>query len=131
MSLSDPIADMLTRMRNAANAGYDSVNMPSSKQKVAILDVLKKEGFIKGFKVKEENKKKSISIDLKYFNNHPVIRKLHRVSRPGLRYYISAEKLRPVRNNMGISIISTSQGVMTGRQARKLNLGGELICKLW
>ena len=131
MSLSDPIADMLTRIRNASTAGHPSVEFPSSKLKVAVLDILKREGFIENFAVKEENKKNTIQVTLKYYNKKPVIRQLERVSSPGRRHYIQAKDIRPVRNKIGLSILSTPQGVMTGRAARKLNVGGELICRVW
>lgn len=131
MSLSDPIADMLTRLRNASRAGHPHVDFPGSRAKVAILEILKKEGFIEDFVVKKENNKADVAVKLKYAGREPVIRQLERVSRPGRRYYVSAEELRPVRNNIGIAIISTSQGVMTGRKAKKLNIGGEMICRVW
>ena len=133
MSLSDPIADMLTRIRNASQAGYEKVSMPSSKQKLVILDILKDEGFVRDYSVQseEEKGKATVEVSLKHYLSRPVIRKIHRVSRPSLRYYVKAKDLFPVRNNLGIAIISTSQGMMTGAKAKQLNLGGELICKLW
>ena len=133
MSLSDPIADMLTRIRNASRAGYDKVSMPSSKQKLVILDILKDEGFVRAYSVQSEEKKgkATVEVDLKHYQSKPVIREIHRVSRPSLRYYVKAKDLFPVRNNLGIAIVSTSQGMMTGRKAKELNLGGEIICKLW
>tara|TARA_Y100001972_G_C7500832_1_gene253490 strand:- start:53 stop:448 length:396 start_codon:yes stop_codon:yes gene_type:complete len=131
MSLSDPIADMLTRIRNASRAGHQEVSFPASKLKLAILDILKREGFIADFAEKTENHKSDIQVKLKYTGKRPVIRQLERVSRPGRRYYSNATELRPVRNNMGIAIISTSQGVMTGRKAKSLNIGGEIICRVW
>ncbi len=131
MSLADPIADMLTRIRNASRAGHPSVSFPGSRLKAAILDILKKEGFIDEFQVRKANNKTDIEVKLKYADRRPVIRQIERVSSPGRRFYIAADKLRPVRNNMGISIVSTSQGVMTGRKARKLNIGGEVLCRVW
>lgn len=131
MSLSDPIADMLTRIRNASRAGHDSVEFPSSKLKVAILEILKKEGFVEDFKEKSEGSKSDIEVKLKYYNKKPVIRQVERVSTPGRRHYVKAKDLHQVRNNMGIAIVSTSSGVMTGRQARSLKMGGEVICKVW
>ncbi|MBX7056495.1 MAG: 30S ribosomal protein S8 [Leptospirales bacterium] len=131
MSLADPIADMLTRIRNASRAGHPSVSFPGSRLKVAILDILKKEGFIDEYQLRKASNKTDIEVKLKYADKRPVIRQIERVSRPGRRFYTAAEKLRPVRNNLGISIISTSQGVMTGRKARKLNIGGEVLCRVW
>ncbi len=132
MSLSDPIADMLTRIRNACQNRSASVRMPSSKQKIAVLNILKKEGYISSYRVEKKDNKADVEVNLKYYDRlKPVIKKIIRISRPGLRNYIQARGLRPVRNNLGISIISTSQGVMTGRKAKNLNLGGEIICKVW
>ncbi len=131
MSLTDPIADMLTRLRNASRAGHPSVTFPGSRLKVAILDILKVEGFIAEYAVKKANNKSDIEVRLKYANKQPVIRQIQRVSRPGRRYYMKAQEMRPVRNNIGIAIVSTSQGVMTGRKARKLNIGGEILCRVW
>lgn len=140
MSLSDPIADMITRIRNAMNAGHQKVSMPSSKQKLVILKILKDEGFISNYILHENkedkgNKEKPsfpvVEINLKYYKGRPVISEIHRVSRPSLRYYIKAKDLKPVQNNIGISILSTPQGMKTNTQAKKLNLGGEVICKLW
>ena len=92
---------------------------------------MKSEGFIQGYKVKQDGKKKDIEVELKYFNRKPVIRQLERVSRPGRRFYVQATELTPVRNNMGIAIVSTSQGIMTGRKAKRLNIGGEIVCRVW
>ncbi len=131
MSLSDPIADMLTRIRNASRAGQMNVRFPGSRLKESILSILKNEGFIESFNVKKESKKTDIEVTLKYFNKQPVIRELERVSTPGRRFYLQARDLKPVRNNMGVAIVSTSQGVMTGRKARRLNVGGEVICRVW
>lgn len=131
MSLSDPIADMLTRIRNASRAGHPQVTFPASKLKVAILDILKGEGFIAEYSSKSEKRISDIEVKLKYSGKTPVIKQLERVSRPGRRFYTNAGELKPVRNNMGIAIVSTSQGVMTGRKAKKLNIGGEVICRVW
>lgn len=131
MSLSDPIADMLTRIRNASRAGHPRVTFPGSKLKIAILDILKKEGFIEDFQLKTEGQKMDVDVQLRYANKKPVIRQLERVSKPGRRHYVEADELKPVRNNMGIAIVSTSQGVMTGRKAKSLNVGGEIICRVW
>lgn len=132
MSLSDPIADMLTRIRNASRAGHTDVSFPSSKLKMAILDILKREGYIEAYQSRTEHRISDIEVKLKYASGkRPVIRQLERVSRPGRRTYTNATELRPVRNNMGIAIVSTSQGVMTGRKAKKLNIGGEILCRVW
>ena len=131
MSQSDPIADMMTRIRNASRANHPDAKFPGSKLKAAILDILKTEGFIKDYKISKENNKTFIDVELKYKSKKPVINQLERVSRPGRRLYVSADMLGPVRNNMGISIVSTSQGLMTGRKASKLNIGGEVICRVW
>ncbi|MCE9599907.1 MAG: 30S ribosomal protein S8 [Spirochaetia bacterium] len=131
MSLSDPIADMLTRIRNASKAGHPRVTMSGSRLKVSILEILKNEGFIEDFAVKKESKKSELEITLKYMDKAPVIRQLERVSSPGRRFYIKASEVRPVRNHLGLSILSTPKGVMTGRQARSQNVGGELICRVW
>ena len=132
MSLSDPIADMLTVIRNASRAGHHTVKVPGSRLKVSILSILKDEGFIENYRVKPENQKTDIEVKLKYVNGqNPVIRQLVRISKPGRRAYVSSKSLKPVRNNIGIAIVSTSKGVMTGRRAKKLNIGGELLCKVW
>ncbi|MCB1309650.1 MAG: 30S ribosomal protein S8 [Leptospiraceae bacterium] len=131
MSLSDPIADMLTRIRNASRARHEKAAFPGSRLKIAILDILKTEGFITDYSVKSEDKKQSVEVKLKYLNKRPVINQLERVSSPGRRLYLNARDLKPVRNNIGIAIVSTSKGVMTGRAAKKLNLGGEVLCQVW
>lgn len=131
MSITDPIADMLTRIRNASRARKSHVVVPGSRLKISILDILKKEGFIENYSVKRESKKTDIEIRLKYFEKEPVIQELERVSRPGRRYYVQAKDLRPVRNNLGIAIVSTSGGVMSSRKARSMNMGGEVICRVW
>ena len=131
MSLSDPIADMLTRIRNASRAGHSAVEFPGSRLKTAILEILKKEGFIEEYKEKKDGNKSDIEVKLKYYEKKPVITQMERVSKPGRRHYAKARDLRAVRNNMGIAIISTPQGVMTGRQAKSLNVGGEIICRVW
>ena len=129
--ISDPIADMLTRMRNANNAGHVKVDIPSSKMKMAIAKILKDEGFIKNYKLIEDNKQKLLRIYLKYSaDNQPAILKLTRISTPGRRVYIKAEELKPVYNNMGIIILSTSKGVITNKAAKQLNIGGEALCEI-
>ncbi|MGD1983622.1 MAG: 30S ribosomal protein S8 [Chromatiaceae bacterium] len=127
MSMSDPIADMLTRIRNGQVAGKATVRMPASKQKSAIAQVLKDEGYILGFGPSELDGKPAIEVSLKYFQGKPVIDFVKRVSRPGLRIYKSREDLPKVRGGLGIAIVSTSQGVMTDREARKQGHGGEVV----
>lgn len=130
MSMQDPIADMLTRIRNAQQIGMTSVTMPSSKIKKSIAEVLKSEGYVVGFNV-EEGVKPQLTIDLKYFEGKPVIVELDRISRPGLRAYSSKDKLPSVRGGLGIAIVSTSKGVMTDRAARAAGVGGEVICTVF
>jgi len=125
--MTDPIADMLTRIRNGLAAGKTDVVMPYSKQKQAIAQVLKDEGFITGF-AKQEDVKPTLSIELKYYQGKPVIEKVSRVSRPGLRIYKNKDELPKVMGGLGIAIISTSAGVMTERAARKAGHGGEVLC---
>lgn len=129
MSMSDPIADMLTRIRNAQTAEKASVIMPASKLKQSIAQVLKDEGYISDWHVDDEVKK-SLTIDLKYFEGKPVIEKIERVSRPGLRIYKSADELPTVIGGMGVAIVSTSRGMMSDRAAREHGHGGEIICKV-
>lgn len=129
MSMSDPIADMLTRIRNGQNVGFESVTMPSSNRKEAIAKVLLEEGYIGDFKVeKAEGNKANLVIDLRYFEGKPVIDSIQRVSRPGLRVYKKKDELPKVLNGLGVAIISTSKGVMTDRAARSQGFGGEVIC---
>ncbi len=129
MSMSDPISDMLTRIRNAQLAEKSSVVMPSSKLKVAIAEVLKDEGYIDGFNVVAgEGGKATLDIALKYYSGRPVIEKIQRVSRPGLRIYKGSSDLPKVMNGLGIAIVSTSKGLMTDRKARANGIGGEVLC---
>lgn len=128
MSMSDPIADMLTRIRNGQIAGHSSVVIPSSKVKVALAKVLKDEGYVNTYSIKEVNGKSELSVDLKYFEGKPVIEMIKRVSRPGLRVYKNKNELPQVIAGMGVAIISTSQGIMSDRQARSAGVGGEIIC---
>ncbi|MCK5335355.1 MAG: 30S ribosomal protein S8 [Gammaproteobacteria bacterium] len=128
MSMSDPIADMLTRIRNGQSADKATVQMPSSNGKVAIANVLKNEGFISGFSVDENAGKALLNVDLKYYEGKPVIEMIKRVSRPGLRIYKSKDELPKIQNGLGIAIISTSKGVMTDSQARAAQEGGEVLC---
>ncbi len=133
----DPISEMLTRIRNASRAGHASVSMPSSKMKAKIADVLAKEGFVGSVSVSDKkNGKRTLTIDLLYHNidrtrRESAIRQINRVSREGQRVYVRSSDIRPVKNGFGISIISTSQGIMTGKEARKKRLGGEVICEVW
>ena len=128
MSMSDPIADMLTRIRNAQVVSKDAVVMPSSKVKVAIAKVLKDEGYIEDFAVNQAAGKAVLEIGLKYYAGRPVIERLERVSRPGLRVYKGKSDIPNVMNGLGVAIISTPSGVMTDRKARATGVGGEVIC---
>lgn len=128
MSMSDPIADMLTRIRNAQMAEKVTVVMPSSKLKVAIAKVLQDEGYVEGFKVASNDGKPMLEIGLKYYAGRPVIEKIQRISRPGLRIYKGCEDIPNVMNGLGIAIVSTSKGLMTDRKARANGVGGEVLC---
>lgn len=128
MSMSDPIADMLTRIRNAQAVEKAAVAMPSSKVKVAIAKVLKDEGYIEDFAVRGEAGKPELELQLKYYAGRPVIERIERVSKPGLRIYKGAEELPRVMNGLGVAIVSTSSGVMTDRHARAKGVGGEVLC---
>lgn len=128
MSMSDPISDMLTRIRNAQMAEKIVVSMPSSKIKVAIAKVLQDEGYVDGFKVIDHDGKPSLEIGLKYYADRPVIETIQRVSRPGLRVYKGSEEIPRVMNGLGIAIVSTSKGLMTDRSARANGIGGEVLC---
>jgi small subunit ribosomal protein S8 len=128
MSMSDPIADMLTRIRNAQQSERQLVAMPASKVKSAIAQVLKDEGYIEDFAVRELEGKPTLEIGLKYYAGKPVIEKIERVSRPGLRIYKPKDDLPKVMNGLGVAIVSTSRGVMTDRKARGLGVGGEVLC---
>ncbi len=127
MSMSDPIADMLTRIRNGQAVGKVMVSMPSSKKKAAIAQLLKDEGYVMGYAVSEEEGKGILNVELKYFQGQPVIEMIKRVSRPGLRIYKGTKELPKVRGGLGIAIISTSKGLMTDRAARTAGHGGEVI----
>jgi small subunit ribosomal protein S8 len=128
--MQDTLADMFTRIRNAHMAEKQSVNMPASKQKAAVAQLLQDEGYISGYSVSEDSKP-TLSIELKYFEGKPVIEKIQRVSRPGLRIYRSKDELPKVSAGLGISIISTSKGLMTDRAARAAGVGGEVICTVF
>ena len=132
MQLTDPIADMLTRIRNANSAKHKTVDIPASNMKKAIAQILLDEGYIKGFQVIEDGKQGVIRITLKYTDNRsPVITGLRRVSKPGLRIYSSCEDMPKVRKGLGIAIVSTSKGIMTDKKARELNVGGEVLAFVW
>ena len=128
--MMDPISDLLTRIRNASRALLPSIDLPHSKMKESIAGILKREGYISEFSV-EGKLPKTLKLQLKYQDRKPVIEGLRRVSSPGLRRYSGATAIPRVRGGLGISIVSTSQGVMTGMQARKQNIGGELLCYVW
>ena len=129
---TDPIADMLTRIRNAIMVSHATVDVPASKLKVQLAKLLKEEGFISDYEVKEEGKFKVISITLKYeANGKPVITKLQRISKPGLRHYSKAKNLQKVLGGMGVAIVSTPKGLLTDRKARKENVGGEVLCYVY
>jgi len=128
MSMTDPIADMLTRIRNGQKARMVSVSMPASKAKEAVVKVLQDEGYITGFSTDGEGAGKSLSVELKYFEGVPVIERIDRASRPGLRIYRGKEDLPKVLGGLGIAIVSTSAGVMSDRQAREKGIGGEVLC---
>jgi small subunit ribosomal protein S8 len=128
MSMNDPVSDMLTRIRNAQQAEKESVSMPSSKLKVAIAKVLKDEGYIDDFAVRGESSKPELEVNLKYYAGSPVIEKIERVSRPGLRIYKPSRDIPRVMNGLGVAIVSTSKGVMTDRKARGMGIGGEVLC---
>jgi small subunit ribosomal protein S8 len=128
MSNQDPIADMLSRIKNAQARMRREVSMPSSRLKVAIVEVLKQEGYVSGFRVEEDGSRRKLTIELKYFEGKPVIDRLERVSGPGLRRYRAKNKLPTVLNGLGTAIISTPKGVLTDRSAREQGVGGEILC---
>ncbi len=131
MSLSDPIGDMIARIKNAQSRNHKKVELPSSNFKAKIADILKNEGFIRDFKINSENNKPVLSLELKYHSGNPVINALERVSKPGRRIFSSAQSLPKINNGLGIAIISTPKGVMTDIDARKQKVGGEIICKVF
>ena len=128
MSMTDPIADMLTRIRNAQMVSHTEVLIPSSGVKLSIAQVLKDEGYIEDFAVRESEGRKQLAIALKYYAGRPVIERIERVSRPGLRIYKGAQEIPKVMNGLGVAILSTSHGVMTDRKARATGVGGEVLC---
>ena len=133
MTMSDPIADMLTRIRNANTAKHDIVDVPASKMKIAIAEILLREGYIKKFDILEDGNFKTIRIELKYGadKNEKVITGIKRISKPGLRVYTGAEDMPKVLGGLGIAIVSTNQGIITDKEARKLNVGGEVLAFVW
>ena len=131
MSLSDPIGDMIARVKNAQARNHKKVDLPSSNFKSKIADILKNEGFIKDFKISIEEKKNILSLELKYHSGNPVISNFERVSKPGRRIFSSADSLPKINNGLGIAIVSTPKGVMTDVDARKQRVGGEIICKVF
>ncbi|WP_163340005.1 30S ribosomal protein S8 [Desulfopila sp. IMCC35008] len=132
MSMSDPLADMLTRIRNGVMVKFDTVEMPTSKVKVAVAKVLKDEGYINDYQVSDEGVQGTLTLTLKYGpNKEAVITGIKRVSKPGLRQYVKANAIPKVLNGLGIAIVSTSKGIITDKSARALNTGGEIICEVW
>ncbi len=131
MNISDPIGDLLTRIRNAQMRGRTTVTSPSSKMRVRVLDVLQGEGYIRGFTEIEKGGHKELEIELKYYDGAPVIQEIKRISKPGRRVYSSVDDLPLVRNGLGISILSTSKGVMSDNVARDENVGGEVLCRVF
>ena len=131
MNLSDPIGDMFTRIRNGQLRSLSFVKIPSSKFRLKILEVLKAEGYIKNILVEDEKNKRNLKVDLKYYEGTPVIKEIKRVSKPGRRVYSRASSIPKIQNGLGLSILSTSKGVMSDIDARKNNLGGEIICRIF
>lgn len=132
MAMSDPISDMLVRIKNALRAGHETVDIPSSRVREEICRVLKSEGYIRDFMVSDAGYQGRIRVELKYLEDRqPVIQGIRRVSKPSLRIYKQSKDLKPVRSGLGISIVTTSRGVMTGKQARAAHVGGEVLCEVW
>lgn len=132
MTMSDPIADMLTRIRNGVSARHDTVRMPSSNLKVAIAKVLKEEGFIRGYEIAQDGPRAFLKIDLSYTGRkEPVLTGIKRVSKPGLRVYVQKREIPRVLGGLGVAILSTPEGVMTGQNARQKSVGGEVLCYVW
>jgi len=131
MVMTDPIADMLTRIRNANQMKHDTVDIPASKLKKEILEVLKAEGYIVGYKVVKGDVQDTLRVSLKYLNNERVVKGLKRISKPGLRVYAKTSEIPKVLNGLGIAVISTSKGIMTDREARKQKIGGEILAYVW
>jgi len=131
MAMTDPLGDMLTRIRNGQSAKKDSILTPASKLRANVLDVLQREGYIRGYSEEELAGQKGLRIELKYFEGQPAIQHLARVSKPGRRVYSSIKDLKPVKNGLGISILSTPKGVMSDTAARDANVGGEVLCRVY
>jgi small subunit ribosomal protein S8 len=132
MSMTDTIGDMLTRIRNAGKARFDKVDIPASRMKISLARIFKDEGFIKNYKVIKDNKQGILRVYLKYDNqSQPMIHRVERVSKPSRRVYAGCEELPKVQGGLGVAVISTSKGVMSDRQARKLGVGGEVLCQVW
>jgi small subunit ribosomal protein S8 len=132
MNVTDPIADFLTSLRNGLRARHKSVEVPASKLKLQMATILRDEGYIAGFRLVEEGARKRIEVRLKYgLNNEPIISSIQRVSRPGRRVYVASHKVPRVLGGMGINILTTPKGLMTGRAAKKENVGGEILCEIW
>ncbi len=132
MSMSDPVADMLTRIRNGSKAEFAKVDIPGSKIKIEMARVMKEQGFIKDYKFLEDDKQGVLRVYLKYQSEkNPVIKGIERVSKPGCRVYRKAKEIKPVLNGLGVSIVSTSHGLMTDKQAVNANFGGEILCNIW
>ena len=132
MSMTDTLGDMLTRIRNAGKARFDKVDIPASRMKISLARIFKDEGFIKNYKVIKDNKQGILRVYLKYDNqSQPMIHRVERVSKPSRRVYAGCEELPKVQGGLGVAVISTSKGVMSDRQARKLGVGGEVLCQVW
>jgi small subunit ribosomal protein S8 len=132
MSMTDPIADMLTRIRNAGHARFDKVDIPASRMKISLARILKDEGFIKNYKVIKDNRQGILRVYLKYGDQQQsLIQGLRRISKPGRRVYAGSEELPRVQGGLGVAVISTSKGVVSDRQARKMQVGGEVLCEIW
>ena len=132
MSMTDNIGDMLTRIRNGGKARFDKVDIPASRMKISLARIFKDEGFIKNYKVIKDNKQGILRVYLKYDDrNQPLIQRIERVSKPSRRVYAGVEELPKVQGGLGVAVVSTSKGVMTDRQARKLGVGGEVLCQIW
>jgi len=131
MALTDPLGDLLARIRNGQQAGKSSIASPASKFRMNVLEVLKKEGYIRGYELVEDGNKRNLKIELKYFEGEPVIKTIDRVSKPGRRVYSAIKDLGKVRGGLGISILSTPRGVMSDTEARTANVGGEVLCRVF
>ncbi len=131
MALTDPLGDLLARIRNGQQAGKSSIDSPASKLRANVLEVLKKEGYIRGYELLEDGNKRNLRIELKYYEGEPVIKAINRISKPGRRVYSGIEELPKVRGGLGISILSTPRGVMSDIEARSANVGGEVLCRVF